>query len=59
MSGKGMYNNFLEAFLRMTFSNRKVRKRKLADRCGIIFLKRAYGRDPCLNTPVSLGSFVN
>jgi len=49
MSEKGMYKNFLEAFLRVTFSNRKVRRRKLADRCGIMFLKKAYGRDQGLN----------
>lgn len=32
------------------FSSRKVRRKQLANRCGIIFLKKAYVKDPGLNS---------
>lgn len=59
MRVQGDVQDDLEAFSRVDkgFSNRKVRRKQLANRCGIIFLKKAYVRDSGL-TQASLGSFV-
>lgn len=49
---QGDVQDDLQAFSRVDkgFSNRKVRRKQLANRCGIIFLKKAYVRDPGLNS---------
>lgn len=52
MHVQGDVQDGLEALLRVDkgFGNRKVRRKQLANRCGIIFLKKSFVRDPGSNS---------